>query len=99
MKIFKLKQKVICFSVFSYRSVDMSDSSRFTTLVMMCASELASSLADQGHSYAMSHAASSLSPQAALSEQLGGITQVCALLGKIKTIQFQTIILPLVPLT
>ena len=49
---------------------------RLTTLVMMTAAEMANSLAGAGHTYAMTHAASSLSPAAKHKEAMGGVTQV-----------------------
>ena len=44
----------------------------------MSASDLAASVPQSGHSYAMAHAASTLNPAAALNELFGGMTQVLA---------------------
>ena len=49
---------------------------RLTTLVRMRASELAMSIPDMGHAYAMKHAGSSLSPVGRIQEICGGMTQV-----------------------
>ena len=57
-------------------SPDFTDRSRLTTLIQMCASELASSVADSGNSYAVMSSASALNPAAAIKEQFDGITQV-----------------------
>ncbi|ESO84707.1 hypothetical protein LOTGIDRAFT_168577, partial [Lottia gigantea] len=55
---------------------DFSDVNRLTTLIRMSASGMAAGLADSGHSYAMGHAASSISPASYLSETLSGMKQV-----------------------
>ncbi|KAL8565467.1 hypothetical protein ACOMHN_049444 [Nucella lapillus] len=55
---------------------NFSDHDRLTTLIRQSASDLASSVSQAGHSYAMAHAASALSPAAALNELFGGMTQV-----------------------
>lgn len=46
------------------------------TLVMMSAAEMASSIANSGHMYAMTHASSALSAPNALREEVGGLAQV-----------------------
>lgn len=55
---------------------DLKDSARLQTLIRMSASDLASELANAGHSFAMTHSASSLTPAAKLSEMFDGMTQV-----------------------
>lgn len=60
---------------FVYRA-DLKDKDRLTTLIRMTASDLAMSLANSGHKYAMTHASSSLTPAAQRSEQFTGLTQV-----------------------
>ncbi|XP_071943029.1 presequence protease, mitochondrial-like isoform X2 [Antedon mediterranea] len=54
----------------------LEDVDRFTTLVRMNASDLAMSLSNSGHSYAMSAAQSHLSPVSHFNEILGGMKQV-----------------------
>ena len=56
----------------------MSDNERLATLVRMSASDLAMSLANMGHAYAMKGAGSSLTPVGRLKEVMGGMTQVCS---------------------
>ncbi len=56
--------------------LDLTDMNRMTTLVMMSAAHMANSLADAGHMYAMTHAASSLDPTAKYKESMSGVTQV-----------------------
>ena len=57
-------------------SPDFTDKDRLTTLIRMSASDLAASVPQAGHNYAMAYAASTLSPAAALNELFGGMTQV-----------------------
>ena len=57
-------------------SLDLQDMNRLTTLIKMSAAELAHSLADSGHSYALTHASSSLLPLTKLKEEMMGMTQV-----------------------
>ncbi|KAL3855313.1 hypothetical protein ACJMK2_014529 [Sinanodonta woodiana] len=59
-----------------FRSVDLTDSNRLTTLIKMTAADMAASLSHAGHSYAMTHCASHLSPASSLKEQFSGVTQV-----------------------
>ena len=49
---------------------------RLTTLILMAASDIAQSLVGSGHVFAMTNAASHLSPSAAMKEKMSGITQV-----------------------
>jgi len=55
---------------------NLRDSSRLETLIKMGAAELAASLPQSGHSYAMTHSASSLNPAAHAREVFSGVTQV-----------------------
>ena len=55
---------------------NFSDRERLTTLIRMSASELAAMIAHAGHSYAMTHSASTLNPTAKQIETFSGITQV-----------------------
>ncbi|XP_072033741.1 presequence protease, mitochondrial-like isoform X2 [Amphiura filiformis] len=59
----------------------MSDNDRLSTLVRMSASDLAMSLANSGHAYAMKGASSSLTPVARLKQLMGGMTQVTFMKG------------------
>ncbi|KAI0212017.1 Presequence protease, mitochondrial [Lamellibrachia satsuma] len=59
-----------------FNRLDLSDTGRLTTLVMMCAAEMAGSLAGAGHMYVMAHSASSLTAAAQVKEAMSGITQV-----------------------
>ncbi|KAL9969305.1 hypothetical protein ACROYT_G021504 [Oculina patagonica] len=54
----------------------LNNTERLRTLINMLASDLAMSVSNAGHLYAMALAASSLSPAAHLSEQFGGLSQV-----------------------
>lgn len=54
---------------------NLTDLERLKVLVNMAASNLATSISNSGHSFAISAAASGLSPSAALSEIFGGLTQ------------------------
>lgn len=56
--------------------VSFRDTERLTTLIRMSAAEQAAMLSHSGHSYAMSHSASSLTPAAKQNEVFGGVTQV-----------------------
>ncbi len=60
-------------------SPNLSDYKRLSTLVKMSASSLTSSVASYGHSFAMTAAASELSPSAKLNELFSGMTQVLTL--------------------
>ena len=55
---------------------DFRDTGRLITLIKMSAAELASMLSHSGHSYAMTHSASSLSAAAKQMEEFTGVTQV-----------------------
>lgn len=55
---------------------NFSDHNRLTTLIRMTASDLAASLAGNGHRYAMTHSASTLTPLAKWNEMFSGVTQV-----------------------
>lgn len=68
----------MCLLVYHYVvfSPDLKDLNRLTTLINMAASDMASSLSNSGHSYAMKHSSAGLSPAAQLSETFGGVTQV-----------------------
>ena len=55
---------------------NMQDRERLETLITMAASDLATSVASSGHTYAMTAAASSLTPIAGLSELYFGLSQV-----------------------
>ncbi|XP_048237962.1 presequence protease, mitochondrial-like isoform X1 [Haliotis rufescens] len=59
-----------------FTSPDLKDLNRLTTLINMAASDMASSLSNSGHSYAMKHSSAGLSPAAQLSETFSGVTQV-----------------------
>ncbi len=59
-----------------FNQVEFSDRQRLMTLIMISATELANSIVHSGHSYAMGHAASSLSAIAKLREVYSGVTQV-----------------------
>ncbi|XP_048577548.1 presequence protease, mitochondrial isoform X1 [Nematostella vectensis] len=59
-----------------FGSPRFKDQERLRTLINMLASDLASSIAQSGHSYAVSLASSSLTPAARLDEVLGGLSQV-----------------------
>jgi len=62
-----------------FSSVHWNDTTRLATLLKMYASAANNGLAQSGHSYAMSAAASSLSPAAAASEQFSGMTNLSLL--------------------
>ncbi|KAL4217277.1 Presequence protease [Mactra antiquata] len=55
---------------------NLKDSNRLQTLIQMCAAELASGLSNSGHSYAMTHSSSSLTPSRKMTEMFDGVTQV-----------------------
>ena len=57
-------------------SLSLADIGRLHTLIHMSASEIASSLADYGHRYAMVHAGGCLSASTALRELMTGMSQV-----------------------
>lgn len=57
-------------------SPDFSDMTRLTTLIKMCASSLASGLADKGHHYAISSSAASLDVASQNHETMFGYSQV-----------------------
>ena len=57
-------------------SPTLNNTDRLRTLVNGLASDLAMSIVDSGHSYAMGLASSSLTPSARLNEILGGLNQV-----------------------
>lgn len=59
-----------------FNSPDFADKDRLTTLIRMSASDLASSVSQAGHNFAMIRSASSLTPAAALGELFGGMSQV-----------------------
>ncbi|XP_022112056.1 presequence protease, mitochondrial-like isoform X2 [Acanthaster planci] len=59
-----------------FNSPNLKDMDRLTTLVRMRASELAMSIPDMGHAYAMKHAGSLLSPVGRIKEICGGMAQV-----------------------
>eukprot|EP00731_Ephydatia_muelleri_P032052 Em0023g559a len=54
---------------------NLSDLERLRVLVNMAASNLATSISNSGHSFAIAAASSGLSPSAAISELFGGLTQ------------------------
>ena len=60
----------------SSHSPNLQDQERLQTLVNMAATNMAMSIANAGHSFAMAASARDLSPAAHLSELFGGITQV-----------------------
>ena len=62
--------------MFVWPRLDLTDTARLTTLVMMSATEMAASLAGAGHMYVMAHSASSLTAAARVKESMSGITQV-----------------------
>lgn len=57
-------------------SLSLANATRLQTLVQILASEVSSDLADLGHQYAMTHAASTLSPCSASRELMSGLKQV-----------------------
>ncbi|XP_059165044.1 presequence protease, mitochondrial-like [Physella acuta] len=61
---------------FIINSPDFTDSNRLSTLIRMAASNLASSLSNNGHSYALSSAASTLNITSSLHETMYGFSQV-----------------------
>lgn len=65
----------MCGSHFCF-SPDFQDVERIRTLVMMLAADMANSVADSGHAYAMSYSSSQLTPAAALTEKFSGLQQV-----------------------
>ena len=65
-----------CWTDVAAHSLDTSNSERLQTLIQMTATDLANSVIQAGHQYAMGHAASSLLPSAQLGELFGGMTQV-----------------------
>ena len=56
--------------------MNLGDTDRLRTLIMMSAAELSSSIVDAGHSYAMTHSASSLTASCQLKEDMSGMAQV-----------------------
>ena len=63
-------------TVFCCFSPIFDDQDRLRTLINMLAADLSNSIAQSGHSYAMSLASSSLTPAAKLGEMFGGLSQV-----------------------
>ncbi|XP_073995369.1 presequence protease, mitochondrial isoform X1 [Rhodnius prolixus] len=59
-----------------FAEVNLENMERFTTLVKVTASDVIHGIADSGHLYAMSSAASMVSPLAMLKEQFSGLTFV-----------------------
>ncbi|ELU02149.1 hypothetical protein CAPTEDRAFT_179632 [Capitella teleta] len=59
-----------------FTRLTLTQERRLMTLVMMSAAEMASSIANSGHMYAMTHASSALSAPNALREEVGGLAQV-----------------------
>ena len=57
-------------------SLKLSDLSRLSTLINMMAADLADSIADSGHNYALTHSAAGLSEALYLTELTSGLTQV-----------------------
>jgi len=57
-------------------SLSLADTTRLQTLIQILASEESSDLADLGHQYAMTHAASTLQSCSASRELMSGLTQV-----------------------
>ncbi|XP_076452447.1 presequence protease, mitochondrial-like isoform X2 [Babylonia areolata] len=78
-----------------FSSPDFSDRDRLTTLIGQSASDLASSVPQAGHHYAMSYAASSLSPAAALTELFGGMSQVSLMKKIAETSDLSEVVLKL----
>ncbi|XP_041378980.1 LOW QUALITY PROTEIN: presequence protease, mitochondrial-like [Gigantopelta aegis] len=58
-----------------YKRPRLQDEERLCALIAMSASALAMSVADNGHTYAMSAAAATMTPAAELAEILAGLTQ------------------------
>lgn len=59
-----------------FNSVNLQDQKRFETLVKITANNVIHGIADSGHLYALSTAASLISPSALRKEQFGGLTFV-----------------------
>jgi Zn-dependent M16 (insulinase) family peptidase len=59
-----------------FNNAQLHDDQRLKTLIAQSASSLSMSVADRGHMYAITAAASSLSSSASLAEEFGGLTQV-----------------------
>ena len=57
-------------------SLSLADTTRLQTLIQIAASEVSSDLADSGHQYAMTHAASTLCSCSASRELMSGLTHV-----------------------
>jgi len=57
-------------------SLSLADTTRLQTLIQILASEVSSDIADSGHQYAMTHAASTLQSCSAAREEMSGLTQV-----------------------
>jgi Zn-dependent M16 (insulinase) family peptidase len=55
---------------------NLDDGDRLMTLIKMSAADMAGSISNRGHSYALSHCSSRLNAASNLSEILGGMTQV-----------------------
>ncbi|XP_052814769.1 presequence protease, mitochondrial-like [Mya arenaria] len=55
---------------------NLRDSNRLETLIKMAAADLAAGIPQAGHSYAMTHSASSLNPAAQVNEMFSGVSQV-----------------------
>ncbi|WAR10315.1 CYM1-like protein [Mya arenaria] len=58
------------------RMSNLRDSNRLETLIKMAAADLAAGIPQAGHSYAMTHSASSLNPAAQVNEMFSGVSQV-----------------------
>ena len=69
-----------------FHSPNLQDQERLQTLVNMAATNMAMSIANAGHSFAMAASARDLSPAAHLSELFGGITQVWPLYSSYETV-------------
>lgn len=59
-----------------FSSSNLEDGDRLMTLIKMTAADMAGSISNRGHSYAMSHSCSRVNAASNLSEILGGMTQV-----------------------
>lgn len=61
---------------------DFQDVERIRTLVTMLAADMANSVADSGHAYAMSYSSRHLTPAAELAERFSGLQQVYKVIDK-----------------
>ena len=69
-------ESIIYILLFLYFSLTLHDANKLRTIINIASNNLAMSVANSGHLFAIFAASAGLSPAANLSERLNGITQV-----------------------